>query len=132
MKSGRTVERDILRLILGEVQTLEAKSGKKIPEEKIESIIRKVIQSNEETISFSPSEKLEEENKILSSFLPKTLTQDEIEAFFLNSSNAEYELIQSVKSEGQAIGLAIKTLKSNQLKVLGDDVKIVVEKIRNS
>lgn len=136
MKAGRTVERDILRLVVGEAQTLEARNNKVPSDEQVEKIIRKMIEGNQETINLSKNEeswaKLVEENKILEEWLPKTLTQEEIEAFFLNSDGPEFEQIQNAKNDGQAMGMAMKTLKSADQKVLGDDVKAVVAKIRTA
>ena len=128
-KQKLPVERDVLRLVVGEVQTIEARNNKPVSDEQVESIIRKLIEANEETIQASSAnqEKLKQENEVLSQWLPKTLTQDEIESFL----KAEDVDVTQAKNDGQAMGMAMKSLKSGDQKVLGDDVKAVVAKLRS-
>lgn len=137
-KAKRAVERDVLRLVLGEVQTLESRNNKPLTDEQVDNLVRKVIQSNTETLGIFKGDpddrynKLVEENRILNELLPTTLTQPEIEAFFLNGDGPEFEQIRDAKSDGQAMGMAMKLLKASGQAVLGDDVKAVVAKIRSS
>lgn len=135
MKAKNITERDILRLIISEVQSAEAKQNKTFTSEQIESVIRKLIKDNDESLTFvQPGDerrtKLLEENLILNKLLPTTLSQEEIEVFLLKSDGPEFEQIQNAKNDGQATGIAMKSLKSANQKVLGDDVKAVVAKIR--
>lgn len=126
MKEKNEVKKNILRVVLGEVSTLESRSEEKLTEEQISKVIRKIIQANEETLRYGASEKLESENKILNSLLPKTLCVSEIRQELVGIPE-----IKEAKSEGQAVGIAIKYLKGKQLTVLGEDVKSVVLELRN-
>jgi len=136
MKAKNVTERDILRLVIGEVQSAEAKQNKSFTDEQIESVIRKQIKSNDEALTFVQAgderhTKLLDENVILNKLLPATLSQEEIEAFFLNSDGPEFEQIRDAKNDGQATGIAMKALKAADQKVLGDDVKAIIAKIRS-
>ena len=135
MKGKRDVEKNILRLVMGEVQTLESRQNKSLTDENVYSIIRKLVQKNEETLELvqdDRKDKLLAENEVLNTLLPKTLSQEEIEAWFLNHNDPLFEMIRDARAEGQAIGIAMKALKADSQDVLGDDVKAVVVKIRNS
>src|SRR5258708_8141605 len=81
MKAGRTVEKEILRLTLGEIQTAEAR-GTEVTDETATAIVRKLIKSNEETLgqTADPAQKqtLAEEIAVLTTLLPATLTVAQI------------------------------------------------------
>lgn len=130
MKNKNEIERDILKLVKGEVQTLETRQNKTLNDEQVSSIVRKLMESNEETIAnhTDPSviEKLKQENEILDSLLPVVMTQEEI----FQKLDPISEAIKSADKEGQAIGMAMKALKSSEMPVLGNDVKEVVLKMR--
>src|SRR5690348_3345808 len=82
MKDGDTVARDVLRLVLGEIQTAEARVGRSLRDDEAVAIVRKLVKSNEETLSLggeSPqAPALRHENEILASLLPKTLSVADI------------------------------------------------------
>lgn len=125
------LKKSILRVVIGEIDTIVTRENKELTDERVVSIIRKVITSNEETIKAGgDKEKLTLENSILFSFLPKTLSLDEIEAFFLNGDGPHFERIQDAKTEGQAIGIAMKEIKAAGLPVLSSDVVTVIKAIR--
>lgn len=127
LKEKNEIEKNILRLVLGEVQTIESKEGM-INEQRVIKIISKIIESNNETLSYSAISKrkdiLVEENKILTSLLPKAMTSDEVEEFLVPYA-AE---IKAANSEGQGTGLAMKKLQGKI--VNGKAVNEVVRKIR--
>lgn len=133
VKSGDSFARDIYKLALGEIQSADGR-GEKIDDEKCIKIINKLIKSNNETILLSPNhdnvKPLTVQIALLSSLLPQVLSLDEIEAFFLNSNGPEFEQIQEAKSEGQAIGIAMKAVKLAKLNVNNQDVTVIVKKIR--
>src|SRR5688572_116509 len=83
MKAGRVVERDVLRVALGEMQAAENR-GVEINDDEAQKIIRKLIKSIEETLAVTDradvKTKLGEENRVLEALLPKTLTVEEIVA----------------------------------------------------
>lgn len=133
MKSGDTVARDILRLALGEIQTGEARKAAPATEDDAVAAVRKLIKSNEETLSLSgeASDKapaLKREIEVLSALLPKQLSVDEIVAALAS----EHDAIKSAKADGQATGVAMKFLKGTGASVSGNDVGAAVKKIRGS
>lgn len=136
MKNKNIAEKNILGFVIGEIQTAEATQNKKFTDEQVESMIRKQIVNIDEELSFLQEgddrcKKLVLEKEILNEFLPVVLSQEEIEAFLLNSDGPEIEQIRNAEKDGQAVGIAIKVCKANNLKVLGDDVKAVVAKLRS-
>jgi uncharacterized protein YqeY len=141
MKAKDDVTKNVLRTVLGEVGTLEMsanQAGKPISDDQVHRIIRKVQTSNTETLGhlrkaqadhpILPQEEniavLERENQILESFLPKLLTRDEIKAKL-----AAVDLA-SAKSEGQAVGLAMKYFRESGEAVDGNEVKAAVAELR--
>jgi uncharacterized protein YqeY len=131
-KCKRIAEKDILRLVIGKAQTLEANLNKPLLDDQIELIIRKEIKNNNESLA-SLKEGSEGFNRViaesiaLNKFLPATLTQDEIEVRLVDLVSK----ICDAEKDGQAMGIAMNLLKSTDQKVDSDDVKAVVVKIRN-
>lgn len=125
MKEKNEVKKNILRVVLGEVSTLQSRTTKQIGDEDVHRVIRKVIQANDETMKYGESSKLKEENQILSSFLPKTLSVEEI---YKELSDVVDQIKMS--NEGQAMGIAMKTLKSRKLVFLAEDVKSAINNIK--
>src|SRR5215213_6920072 len=84
MKSGDNAARDVLRLALGEIQTAEARKNAQLSDEDAAAAVRKLIKSNEETISLAGEGErattLRREIEVLSALLPKGLSVDEIVA----------------------------------------------------
>lgn len=127
MKSGDHLKRDIFKLVLGEIQSQETRTGKDISDYKIESIIRKLIESNKEVLSHKQDERLSQENAILET-LPqtKTMTIEEIEKYLERSG----EEIRAANNDGQAMGIAMKAMKLCEGKALGQDIKEAVSIMR--
>lgn len=131
MKAQRVVERDILRLALGEIQRVEATKGADLTDEDAHKIIRKIIKSNEETRDSAGDRaelitKIEQELVILESLLPKLWGVDEIVAA------VPADEIKAAKSDGQATGVAMKHLKAAGAPVDGKTVTEAVKKIRGA
>jgi uncharacterized protein len=130
MKSGDTVARDVLRLALGEIQTAEARKASALGEDEAAACIRKLIKSNEETLSLSGegerATQLRKENEVLSELLPKGMSIDEIVAALASQTDA----IKAAKNDGQATGIAMKHFKSTGASVSGTDVAEAVKKLR--
>lgn len=131
MKSGDTVARDVLRVALGEIQTLEARRNASLSEEDAQAAVRKLIKSNEETCAALPPDDqrvatLKQELEVLASLLPATLSVDAIVAALAPQRDA----IVGARSDGQATGVAMKHLKATGLVVSGNDVGAAVKKIR--
>jgi uncharacterized protein YqeY len=136
-KLGKKLELSMLSLVLGEVDTIEGR-GKKVSNEEVEKIIRKIIVSNTETMNLmrekggiTGSFDLPAENAFLNTLLPKTLTKEEIKHLLTNKMETnKMEMIKSAKSDGQATGIAMKILKEGNHKVLGEDVAGAVKEMR--
>ena len=122
--------RDVLRLVLADI---EADYKKKDDEKLAQSVIRKHVKNNNEALAFYKEgdegyNKLQYQTEVISAFLPKTLT---IEAIRCSLEEVRGD-IESANNDGQAVGVAMKHFKKSQYNVLGQDVKSVVEEIRNS
>ena len=130
MKEGRIVEKEILRVAVGEITTQAARAGSTGGDEEAQAIVRKLVKSNEETLALTEDAErraaLELENKTLGELLPKTLTVDEIVVLLQPAKDA----IVAAGNDGQATGVAMKTLKASGAQVNGKDVSAAVRKIR--
>ncbi len=128
MKAKRTVEKEILSVALGEIQTEEARgeSGDAVSER----IVRKLIKSNRETLenTTDPQDeaKLHEEQTVLESLLPKSLSVDEIVVALAPVA----ENIRAANADGPATGIAMKHLKATGAVVDGRDVGEAVRRLR--
>lgn len=133
MKSGDTVRRDILKVIVGESESAAIRQSKETTDEMVFGVIRKAIEGNSESLTHLPftdhrHSKLTEENTILTAYLPVTLSLDQV-VVELASATAE---ITAAKSDGQATGVAMKLLKGKQLAVDGNTVTQAVKQIRTA
>jgi uncharacterized protein YqeY len=130
MKARREVEKTILRLALGEVQTEEARRGSTLSDDEVEKILRKLVKSNTETIGMTEDAarkaELQEELVILESILPKTMGADEVVAALAPVADA----IKGAAGDGPATGIAMKHLKSTGATVDGKTVSEAVRKMR--
>lgn len=70
--------------------------------------------------------KVQDENAYLTEFLPKTLSVQEIK----EALGEMQEAIKSAPKEGQAMGIAMKFVKTKGLVALGDDVSAAVKELR--
>ena len=130
MKAGQTVEKGILRVALGEVQTIESRSGEDASDAEVEKILRKLIKSISESHEAATDDAqratLGEEIAVLERFLPKTLTPDEIVAALAPVADQ----VRAAGNDGQATGVAMKHLKSSGAVVEGKDVNTAVRQMR--
>lgn len=129
MKAKRLVEREILGVALGEIQTVEARKGS-LSEDEAAGIVKKLVKSNRETIEAGPDAArkavLEEEIAILESLLPKAMGPDEIAAALSGVGDA----IRAASNDGQATGVAMKALKAQGAPVDGKAVAEAVKRMR--
>ena len=134
-RAGKREEKNLLSVILGDIATAEARSGKEVSDAEVEKLLRKLVESNTETLSQLRSHGrsdepqvavLEREIAFLKTILPETLDASAIEKA-LEPVRAD---IIAAKSVGQATGVAMKTLKAQGLKVAGQDVAVAVQTIR--
>ena len=136
IKSRNDLAKNLLRIVMGEVSTLRARTGKESADSEIHGIIRRIIAGNNETrkeleqhgqTSHEAYARLAQENTYLETLLPRTLDQAAIKKE-LEAIAAE---LKGAKSDGQATGLAMKHLKQKGLAVLGEDVAAVVREVRS-
>jgi uncharacterized protein len=136
-RSGQREEKDLLSVILGDIATDEARSGKDVPDADVEKLLRKMVESNAETLAQMKAHHraedprgavLEREIAYLKGLLPQTLDSAAIVAA-LEPVRAE---VRNAKNDGQATGVAMKHLKSQGLKALGQDVSAAVQAIRSA
>lgn len=123
--------KDILRLIVSELSTLEARTNKEVTDEQAIKTTKKLVESNTETLKYlkdtdSRFSTLLAENAVLLSFLPQELSYEEVA---VKLHEVKQQLIDS-KSDGQAIGLAMKFMKSNKLIFNSSMVNECVKQIR--
>ncbi len=130
MKEGRIVEKEILRVAVGEITTQAARAGAKGDDEEAQAIVRKLVKSNEESLGLCEDEArrtaLQLEIATLSALLPKTLSVDEIVKLLEPVKDA----VRAAGNDGQATGVAMKTLKAAGATVSGKDVSAAVRQMR--
>jgi len=130
MKARRNVEKEILRVCLGEITTEEARHGEALSDGAVEKILRKLLKSNQETLKATQDEAqkaaIVEENAVLESLLPKQLTEDEIVEALAPVADA----IEGAPGDGPATGIAMKHLKQSGAAVDGKTVSAAVKKLR--
>jgi uncharacterized protein YqeY len=131
MKAKNVVEREILRVLLGEIQTVEARNAKAMSDEEALGVVKKLAKSNRETLELSTDaaqkEILTAEIAILESLLPKTMSVDEI----VGALDAVADEVTSAGNDGQATGVAMKHLKSTGAPVDGKRVAEAVKLLRS-
>jgi uncharacterized protein len=131
MKAGDVLEKEILRVAIGEITTEAARDGRKGSDEEAQAILRKLVKSNEETLSsLEPGTKrdgLTRENQILADFLPKSLSEDEVVA----ALSSVTEQLRAAGNDGQATGIAMKHLKASGALVDGKVVTKAVQRVRS-
>jgi uncharacterized protein YqeY len=134
-RAGNREEKDLLSVILGDIATAEARTGKELHEAEVEKVLRKMVESNTETLTQLRAHNradapqvavLEREIALLKSVLPKTLDADAI----IQALTPVTDDIINAKSDGQATGLAMKHLKGLSLNVQGQEVSAAVRQIR--
>ncbi|MBY0526773.1 MAG: GatB/YqeY domain-containing protein [Gemmataceae bacterium] len=135
-RAGQREEKNLLSVILGDISTAEARSGKEVPDAEVEKLLRKLVESNTETLTQLKSHNLADDPRVgvlerevafLKSILPRTLDAAAI-VKALESVRAD---ILNAKNDGQAMGVAMKNLKAQDLKALGQDVSAAVQTIRS-
>jgi hypothetical protein len=128
MKAKNIVEKEILRVALGEI----TKTGEESGDPEVLAILKKLVKSNREAISATEDAegkaKLELEIEILQAYLPKSLGAEEIVALLADVSDQ----IKAAPNQGPAMGIAMKTLKAAGATAEAPDVAKAVDQIRAS
>ena len=122
-------DRDIMKVVLGEVQQLVTKVAK-ISDEMCYGVVRGLMKTNDENISLLKVDDVRRQkyvrvNEVLQTFLPTYWSTDQIK-------DGLAPIVEQLKAtkEGPAIGMALKHLKGLDATVEGDVVKTVVQTIR--
>jgi uncharacterized protein len=130
MKEGRVVEKEILRVAVGEITTNAARAGMTGSDEESQATLRKLMKSNEESLAVieDPQQRanIELEQRTLADLLPKSLNVEEIIQALAGAKDA----IVAAGNVGQATGVAMKQLKSSGAVVNGKDVSAAVTQMR--
>jgi uncharacterized protein YqeY len=129
-------EKNILRVLLTEIETLELKKGKTPTDRDCHFVVYKLASINESVITQAKTqnnntliEKLEAENVILNTLAPKLWTREEIIKFL--TDNNLIEKIKQAKDDGPAIGLTMKAINNANAPVMGETIKTIVEELRS-
>lgn len=129
MKAGDTVQKEILRVVVGEITTNEARGTVKTDDD-CRSIVRKLVKSNEETLGLTTDvgqrTVLAQEIEILRALLPHSLSVDAI----VEALSGVRDALRAEANDGKATGLAMKHLKSSGALVEGKDVSEAVRRVR--
>ena len=137
MKAKDNPTRDILKIALGEIQTLQARNLNATEEECIK-VVRKITESNNETMKIMVDKdenaassdlfkKLVVENAILNNILPSVWDKDTT-ASYINKNMGK--IVLEAKSDGEAIKMVMQYIKQQQLPVNGKYVSEIVKEMR--
>jgi uncharacterized protein len=122
MKTGDTIKKGCIRVILGEVDRGTDSSDKRVT-----AIIRKLVESNAETLKYAQQKHvLQEEIKFMHSLLPQVMSLEQVIAALAQVAVQ----VKDSNSEGAAMGVAMKFLKGSGANVDSATVKEAVQLLR--
>jgi uncharacterized protein YqeY len=132
MRERDDVVRNILGLAAGEIQTAEARANRPLREDEAAAIVRKLLKSNEETLSLAGPDDprapvLRKEIELLAGLLPKSMSVEAIAAALAPVADA----VKAAKSDGQAMGVAMKHLKASGALAEAADVQAAIKAVRS-
>ena len=132
MRERDEVVRNVLGLAAGEIQTAEARANRSLREDEAIAVVRKLLKSNEETLALAGADDtraagLRREIEVLSALLPRSLSVEQI----AESLSPVADAIRAAKSDGQAMGVAMKHLKAAGAAVEAADVQQAVKRVRS-
>lgn len=155
MRCGATHERDILKTVIGEAQLNSSRANKPITDDDVIAVLKKSKQNVEQTMVDMETNATntgvpvhacalmvkQAEITIYNEHLPKYMSVDTIwdaltAAKFDQTKDGVVvqtkltSVIKDAKSDGQATGIAMKYLKTNNYAVQGHDVTEAVKIIR--
>lgn len=131
MRERDDVIKNVLGLAFGEIQTAEARANRPLRDDEAVAIVRKLLKSDEETLALAAdgpqAPALRREIEVLASFLPKSMSLHQV----VEALAPVAEAIRSAKSEGQAMGVAMKHLKASGASVDAPAVQLAVKRVRS-
>lgn len=121
--------RNLLKVVLGEIQRIPPTM--KATDEAGHKVVKDMLKANEGLMSHLEVDSLkyqglQRENEILRPLLPSYWSEEQIRAFLVQEGLD----LKAAKNEGQAVGLAMKTLKAAGAPVEGETVKKVAVAMR--
>jgi len=132
-KAGNTLERDVLKVALGDLQLAASRKTDPLTDAEAQQIIKKMVKSGEETLAALRQRgdeaniaKAQAEQDILQALLPQTLSVDDI----LARLDPVADAVKNAPNDGAATGVAMKHLKSTGQPVDGKDVAQAVKRLR--
>jgi uncharacterized protein len=131
MQRHDAVARNILGLALGEIQTAEARANRSLGDDEATAVLRKLVKSNEETLGHARddaarSAELRREIEVLLALLPKALSA----AAVAEALGPVAEALRAAKTDGQAMGVAMKHLKASGAVVDAATVQEAIKAVR--
>lgn len=131
MKGGDLLTRDTFRTVLGEAQAEAVRRKGEVTDEVVLGVVRKAVTGLKETIPLAKGDgrdttQQEAELALLESLLPKAWDRDAIAAALAPLRDE----LRAAKSDGQAMGVAMKALKAQGATTNPDDVKAAVAAAR--
>jgi len=131
MKARNTQERDILKVVLGDLQMVETRKAQDLTDVESQAVVRKIIKGNREMIEAVQDDeviqRMNQEIAILDTLLPRSLSIEEI----LEALAPVADAVKAAGNDGQATGVAMKQLKSTGAEVQGKDVAAAVQQMRS-
>tara|TARA_R110000824_G_scaffold12226_7_gene53641 strand:- start:56652 stop:57089 length:438 start_codon:yes stop_codon:yes gene_type:complete len=131
VKSGNKEERDILKTLVGEIQSKAISTGKEPTDEMVEKTLKSFKENAEECCTYSPTsaygEHIAEELRIYDNYLPTYETVESIEQLL----SPIVGKLKAAKADGPATGMAMGMLKKSGKKIQGQDVSEAVKRIRS-
>ena len=131
MQARDEVAKNVLGVALGDIQTAEARANRALADEEALAVLRKIVKSNEETLGHAKDDParaadLRREIEVLSELLPRALSADAV----AEALSPVVDAIRAAKSDGQAMGVAMKHLKASGAVVEAPAVQAAIRKVR--
>ena len=135
LRTGNAIEKDTLKILLGDIQTEETRRNKTFSDEEIHSMAAKICTQLEETVNVGKLHnydvsKFEKQIEILSCYKPKFANFIEVKSHVLEDLDLK-NTVKNAKSEGQAIGTIVKFLKAKGINASIDDIKKIIMEIKS-
>jgi uncharacterized protein YqeY len=108
----RAVEVAILNLLLGEIETIEKRTGKSFSDADVVGAVKKLIKSNDETLKLQSVPKLVIENEVLNKLLPQQLSEQELRVIIADNALTDIKSVMQFLNTNFA-GQFDKGLASN-------------------
>jgi uncharacterized protein YqeY len=129
MKAGHIVEKEALRTAIGDITTVAARENREATAADVEAVVRKLVKGVKESLALVPEDRkaeLLEELAVFQALLPQSLSVEQI----VEALASVTEALRAAKNDGQAMGVAMKQLKTTGAQVEGDDVRAAVAQLR--